>query len=363
MFPKISKPSFRYDVWRLVNRKIFASPTELHHPLQVISDIDKTYLETTYDSLRSMAKIALEDAADKKTVDGAREFFRALKWYSPFTSTSDSAPLHFVSSSPPQLRGVLEHKIGRDLLVCASNSFKDQIYNIKKGKLSLLKHQVSYKVAALLSLIAQFKDTQHIVMIGDNAESDPLAYAWIKEVLAGRLNQKESVVALNSLNVPEEVAWSILKAISWQQSPHIHVHVAIRRVKQRSRDSETMPPACGFHHFSNYAHLALICYDLGLLTAAGWNDFIQNYYQNTAVDAAQLTGAFLSYQKKNPTLKPGAFLQNLLAHHPLTTGEQATLELPSLEAPQPPSTDALTTFQNWATAYLSEPSSSGQESL
>ena len=155
-----------YDVWKLVNRSIFASDRELSNPVQIICDIDKTYLDTAFESVGGLAKIALESADNKRSIVGAREFLRHLKWETkPAAGAEDSqdqvasadASLHFVSSSPPQLRKVLREKIALDGLSWSSDSFKDQMYNIKSGKFFLLKHQVSYKLASILSLCCQLE--------------------------------------------------------------------------------------------------------------------------------------------------------------------------------------------------------------
>ena len=51
-----------YNVWNLVNRRIFATDSELANSLQIICDIDKTYLDTAFETVGGMAKIALESA-------------------------------------------------------------------------------------------------------------------------------------------------------------------------------------------------------------------------------------------------------------------------------------------------------------
>jgi hypothetical protein len=132
-----------YNLWRLVDSRFFER--ELTRPgLQhIICDIDKTYLETDFDTLLKIAKIAFEDAHDKITVQGASEVLLAARWglmNVPLTGDQPfPRPLHFVSSSPPQLRSVLENlpwtaSIGRRIplkirriifvkgvLICSSN--------------------------------------------------------------------------------------------------------------------------------------------------------------------------------------------------------------------------------------------------
>ena len=91
-------------------REPFPDQAGLAH---VVCDIDKTYLETEFESLTRVASIAFESATDKITVTGATDVLLAVRWGAMEAPLSDDwpRPLHFVSSSPPQLRAVLEEKL------------------------------------------------------------------------------------------------------------------------------------------------------------------------------------------------------------------------------------------------------------
>src|SRR4051812_23103393 len=68
---------------------------------QVICDIDKTYLETNFESVLQMVRIAFEDASQKVTVRGASEVLLAARWgLGTLDKTDYPRPLHFVSASP-----------------------------------------------------------------------------------------------------------------------------------------------------------------------------------------------------------------------------------------------------------------------
>src|ERR1043165_6917913 len=59
-------------------------------------DLDKTYLRTEFDSLKDLAKSAIETAADKQAFPGATALLRALR--------QDGNRICIVSGSPTQMR-------------------------------------------------------------------------------------------------------------------------------------------------------------------------------------------------------------------------------------------------------------------
>ena len=283
---KLSTSSFRYDPWKLVNRHQFTSVNDLSKPVQIISDIDKTYLETSFESLRKIATIVLENACDKQNVAGAKEYLRSILYhlnrslFPHYPSHQSLASLHFVSSSPPQLRTVLEHKISLDYISSSSDCFKDQIYNLKKAKLSLIKHQITYKLCALLSLISQFKQTKRIIMIGDNKESDPIVYLIVKYLISGRWTKEHCIECLKYLEVPIEHSLAIFKKIDLDliydlQNPPLNIMI-------RSLPNVTFKPWCEYISseitwFDSYLDLALISYYSGLISPQGIDHFLQTY--------------------------------------------------------------------------------------
>lgn len=266
LFSRLSGRRNAYNVWKLVNRRVFASETDLGQPVQVISDIDKTYLETAFDTIGEIAKIAIETADEKKTVDGARNFLRQLKW-GKAKSGSDfrpKVPLHFVSSSPPQLRAVLEEKISMDALSWSSDSFKDQVYNLRLGKISLLKHQVSYKMASILSLCTKFTRAKQILLIGDNAETDPFIYLLVKKVLEQTIDKKECMSLLSFLDVSESIGKQIFEGIGELKKVD-RVDIMIRQIPGKKL---TIPDTykSDLLVFEDYFQAAILAHFLGYLS-------------------------------------------------------------------------------------------------
>ena len=63
-------------------------------------DIDKTYLETDFESLSGLWKAATEDASEKISADGVIPLVKALK-------QNPHSQLVFLSGSPKQMQTVL----------------------------------------------------------------------------------------------------------------------------------------------------------------------------------------------------------------------------------------------------------------
>jgi phosphatidate phosphatase APP1 len=70
-------------------------------------DLDKTYLQTEFDTIRQLVRTAFQKAHEKKAVPGAAALIRELR------SSGDSR-LCIVSGSPTQMRTVLTEKLHLD---------------------------------------------------------------------------------------------------------------------------------------------------------------------------------------------------------------------------------------------------------
>ena len=70
-------------------------------------DLDKTYLETDFDSLRGLVRSATEPASAKRAVPGAAALLRAI-------SGQPGSRVFILSGSPVQMRRTLEEKLALD---------------------------------------------------------------------------------------------------------------------------------------------------------------------------------------------------------------------------------------------------------
>ena len=110
-------------------------------------DIDRTYLDTRFSSLKGLARIPFEGALDKVTIPGMAQLLKEVR-RGP-DDVSRHTPIYFVSASSTQLRRVLERKFLLDGIEFDGTTFKDWGRLLRRGKLRGLKKQVAFKLAAL----------------------------------------------------------------------------------------------------------------------------------------------------------------------------------------------------------------------
>lgn len=147
-------------------------------------DIDKTYLDTRFSSLRGLLSIPFELAVDKNNVAGTVPLLRALRT-GPDPQHSRFAPLYFVSGSPPHLRDVVEKKMVLDGVQFDGITFKDQLGLVLAGRPTAIAEQVGYKLNALLMLRKQLPRAVRFSMFGDDVERDMDAFLLFGAVCAG----------------------------------------------------------------------------------------------------------------------------------------------------------------------------------
>ena len=150
----------------------------------LVWDIDKTYLQTHFSSVRGLFAIPFEFAIDKQAVLGAVPLLRALR-RGAAQKGSALNPLFFVSGSPPQLRGVIEKKMTLDGVDFDGISFKDQWGLMKARRPKAIKEQVGYKLCALLLYRRHVGPNARFYMFGDDVESDADVFSLFGEVCAG----------------------------------------------------------------------------------------------------------------------------------------------------------------------------------
>lgn len=69
-----------YELKALVSSRMLEPFTQFDAATHVICDLDKTYLETEFESWIKMAKIPFESPHDKITVPGASEVLEMVRW-------------------------------------------------------------------------------------------------------------------------------------------------------------------------------------------------------------------------------------------------------------------------------------------
>ena len=151
-------------------------------------DIDKTYLETHFSSLKGMARIPVEFAIDKKAIAGMPEILRGLR-RGPGEDYA-CAPLYFVSASPPQMRRVIERKMLMDGVEYDGIILKDWLKTLRQLRPGRLKEQAGFKICALMA--GRLNRPQSVeYLFGDDVESDAEAFFIYSHLLSGDLSTGE----------------------------------------------------------------------------------------------------------------------------------------------------------------------------
>jgi hypothetical protein len=197
-------------------------------------DLDKTYLQTEFDSLRDLLRTAFQKAHEKTAVPGASALIREL-------AANGDTRLCIVSGSPKQLRSVLEEKLKLDGVVWDEFVLKDNVGNLMRGRFRALRGQVGYKLPALLESRAKAPVEAEEVLFGDDAEADAFIYSLFADMVAGRVDERVLKKILETANLYPDETEKVLTA--WKKIP---VADPVRRIFIHL--DRLTPPA----HFADY---------------------------------------------------------------------------------------------------------------
>ena len=286
-----------YELRRLVDhRRLPLEPSSVSRS-HIICDIDKTYLETEFESIIRMARIALEAASDKITVAGASEVLLAARWgvLTEFDhGRKTPRPLHFVSSSPPQLRAVLEEKMAIDGLDWTSDTFKNQAYNLRMRRLDLLRHHVAYKTLAIINIIHDSPEETRFYLIGDNAESDAFIYMGVKLYLDGRLDQEAYKSYLEISGVESSLSVNLSELLGQMSTVGSRKQVAAILIRQVPGYSTMILPTftSGFIYFDDFFQAALGLAFVGLIDADSIMELARSFHNHYGLTLAAIRSSF-----------------------------------------------------------------------
>src|SRR5499433_4025925 len=173
-------------------------------------DLDKTYLQTEFDTFRQLVRTAMQKASEKQAVPGAAALIRELR------AQGDSR-LCIISGSPTQMRNVLEAKLKLDGVEWDELVLKDNVRNLLRGRFRALRGQVGYKLPVLLESRIRAPVEAEEVLFGDDAEADAFIYSLYADLIAGRVdpNALRKIVAAAELYKDEtERLFQALRNIS-----------------------------------------------------------------------------------------------------------------------------------------------------
>lgn len=218
-------------------------------------DIDKTYLDTRFSSLRGLLAIPFEWAIDKRALPGTVPLLRALR-HGP-GEESAITPLYFVSGSPPQLRRVVEKKMVLDGVEPDGITFKDQWGLVRARTPQAIVEQVGYKLKALLLYRKELPAGARWLLFGDDAERDLDSFLTFGAVCAGLRGPAlaERLSALGAWRPDIEEVVTLADAIPIGPDPvvrvfihEIHGHPGIGSASAMSRDPRVVKAPSFLEH-------------------------------------------------------------------------------------------------------------------
>lgn len=166
-----------------------------------IWDLDKTYLDTSIDSLSGLLHTIFEKAFTKKNVPGTPDLIRSLARYRKKHFNEQDFPLFFVSASPPQMESKVYEKFLIDDIHPIGMFYKDNLRNLAPKKILFLRKQIGYKVQSLLQLRTRLAKNVRMICFGDDSESDATIYNLFSDICARRHTETQLTTLLDDLGV------------------------------------------------------------------------------------------------------------------------------------------------------------------
>ncbi len=194
-------------------------------------DLDKTYLDTTIDSVGGLLRTAIERALNKKNVPGTNTLLQILAQTWGEKNGQARFPLYFISASPPQMEERIAEKFSIDGVRPYGCFYKDNLRNLTPKRFWRLNKQVGYKIQALLQLRMKLKADVKEICWGDDSESDAVIYNLYSDICARRVGTQELRNVLKQLSVTIEQIDEILQLQSQipEQDPveKIYINLAV----------------------------------------------------------------------------------------------------------------------------------------
>ncbi|MFN3455144.1 MAG: phosphatase domain-containing protein, partial [Pseudobdellovibrio sp.] len=174
-------------------------------------DLDKTYLDTSIDSLKGLLATIFEKSMTKKNVPGTSELLKSIASTRKKHFTESDFPLFFVSASPPQMESKIYEKFALDGISPLGMFYKDNLKNLTPSRLLFLKKQIGYKVQALMQLRCHLSPDVRMICFGDDSESDVIIYNLFSDICARRHTPMQLENLLEDLGVSDPQIAEIIK--------------------------------------------------------------------------------------------------------------------------------------------------------
>lgn len=185
---------------------------ERETPEVYVWDLDKTYLDTAFESLGGLWRTLRETAFQKRNVPGTATMVRALRdyWQETHQGRKDF-PIYFVTASPPQLENKIHDKLAYDGIYPFGLFCKDNVQNLNPRRWWRLTQQVGFKLQALLQLRLHLAKNVRQILWGDDSEADAIIYSLYSDLCARRLDDREARQVLKYFKVVGQQVDTILQ--------------------------------------------------------------------------------------------------------------------------------------------------------
>jgi hypothetical protein len=188
------------------DEKTLASANEVY-----VWDLDKTYLDTQFQTMRGLWRTAVEKAAQKKNIPGTVELVTSLKESWTNRWPQDPFPIFFITASPPQLEARIARKLEIDGVRPFGIFCKDNLANLHPRRFWRLSKHVGYKLHALLQMRSYLGDNVDLILFGDDGESDAIIYSLFSDICARRSNTEEIRKTLSFYSVLDDQIDTLLR--------------------------------------------------------------------------------------------------------------------------------------------------------
>jgi hypothetical protein len=270
-------------------------------------DLDKTYLDTRFEKLSKMVKIAFETAEDKVNVPGAAALLREL---SSDTAGYSPARVCIVSGSPTQMRKVLEEKLTLDGITWHEFHLKPQWKNLRRGRLRAIRDQIGYKLPLLLRSRTRISREVRETLFGDDAEADAFIYSLYGDIVAGRVDDQEMVRVMKAAGAYSDAIEACLRSLRKLEFARSD---AVERVfimlDKRTRPSFFQPFGTWVVPVFNYFQAALVLFADGHLDARSVVEVTQAFLEADQHTSNELANLFQDIVRRGHL--PGTAMQEL----------------------------------------------------
>jgi hypothetical protein len=227
-------------------------------------DLDKTYLDTDFESFAALLRVPFERGRHKVAIPGVVTLISEL--HRVADARRDPLGLYFLSASPVQIGRAIRDKLELDGVRYEGIVFKDQMRHLVRAEFGSLREQVGYKLAELLQSALTVAPGSRELLFGDDWESDPFIYSLYADIVAGRVARPRVMDLLDRIGVDDFYVQRI-EGLLAQPLPEFTVEsiYILRQRKRAGTELAAFGPRMAW--FDDYLEGALVLYADGFLDA------------------------------------------------------------------------------------------------